>query len=83
MSARLTIDDAEDALSLNEVARALHVCSRTVTRYREDGKLNGIRLSARKFIYLRRDVEKLLNRSYIDYECDQHGQLSFHERQTV
>ncbi len=51
-------------LSHREAARLLGVSDRTLTRYRQEGKIKAVKYSSRKYIYRREDLEAFLENNY-------------------
>lgn len=55
---------SSDFLEHKEFARLIHVSDRTLSRYREEGKVPFIQLSRKKFIYAKVDAMQFLRTRY-------------------
>jgi len=53
-----------DLITVREAARILFLSERTVSRYREEGRLPCHKFSKRKYLYKRKDIEEFLKKSY-------------------
>jgi predicted site-specific integrase-resolvase len=49
-------------LTPHEVCKELGVCRRTLRRYEEAGLIAPVKLNQRKFLYLREDIEAMLQK---------------------
>lgn len=54
----------EEYLTINEAAKALHISTRTVLRYRLEGKLPYVKFSEKKFLFLKKDIESFIADAY-------------------
>lgn len=57
--------DEIEYLTSSEVIRILRITSRTLLNYRKEGRLPYMKISAKKILYKKEDVIRLLNKSSV------------------
>lgn len=59
-------ESTQELLGTNEAVQYLGVCAKTLQRYRDEGKVEFSKISGKKILYKKTDLEKLIHDNYME-----------------